>query len=92
MPRKTSPSFVAEFPLHVAPGEERALAVRFDASRQIYNAVLGEALRRLDLMRERRAWRGAEAAEDKQGRSGEDSAESGASRCIPGSGRRSRVR
>jgi transposase len=32
------------------------LAVRFEAGRQLYNAVLGEALRRLDLMKESKAW------------------------------------
>ncbi len=33
------------------------LAVRFEAGRQLYNAVLGEALRRLDLMKQSKAWR-----------------------------------
>ncbi len=37
------------------------LDVRLDAERNIYNASLGESLRRLKLMRESRAWRRARA-------------------------------
>jgi putative transposase len=59
MARKKTPSFVAEFPLRVSPADERALFVRLNAARQIYNACLGEALRRADLMRESRAWQAA---------------------------------
>ncbi|AOU98283.1 hypothetical protein BI364_10200 [Acidihalobacter yilgarnensis] len=35
------------------------LSVRFEAGRQLYNAVLGEALRRLDLMKQSRVWQAA---------------------------------
>ena len=59
--RKKTPSFIAEFALLTAPGDERELAIRLDAARNIYNACLGEALRRLDLMRESKAWRAAQA-------------------------------
>ncbi|EQD41260.1 transposase IS605 OrfB, partial [mine drainage metagenome] len=48
-----------ELPLRVNPHESRALAVRFEAGRQLYHAVLGEALRRLDLMQQSRAWAAA---------------------------------
>jgi len=51
-----SPSFVRELPLVANPHESRVLAVRFEAGRPLYNAVLGEALRRLDLMKESKAW------------------------------------
>ena len=47
-----SPSFVVTLPLKTTPADERACAIALDAARQIYNAVLGEALRRLDLMRQ----------------------------------------
>lgn len=56
MPRKSGPSFILELPLVVNPHESKVLSVRFEAGRQLYNAVLGEALRRLDLMKESQYW------------------------------------
>ena len=58
---KSSPSFVCELPLRTSPADERALAIRLEAARQVYNASLGESLRLLALMRESRAWRRARA-------------------------------
>jgi hypothetical protein len=58
MPRKHA-SFILELPLKTDPGDERACAIILDAGRNIGNAVLGEGLRRLDLMRESRAYRAA---------------------------------
>jgi putative transposase len=52
MPRKRAPSFIHELPLRTSPADERACAIMLDAARNIANAVLGEGLRRLDLMRE----------------------------------------
>ena len=54
-----TPTFIAEFQLRTTPVDERALRIRLDAGRNIYNAALGEALRRLDLMRESRAYQAA---------------------------------
>ncbi len=54
--RAKSPSFIAEFPLKTSAIDGRALGVRLDAARQIYNAVLGECLRVLKLMRESKDW------------------------------------
>ena len=54
MPQKAS-SFVLELPLVVSPHEAKVLSVRFEAGRQLYNAVLGEALRQWDLMRQPKA-------------------------------------
>ncbi|WP_082177494.1 MULTISPECIES: RNA-guided endonuclease TnpB family protein [Acidithiobacillus] len=59
MSKASGPSFVLELPLVVHPHENRVLSVRFEAGRQLYNAVLGEALRRLDLMKQSRAWAAA---------------------------------
>ena len=59
MPRKHTASFILELPLKTDPGDERACAIILDAGRNIGNAVLGEGLRRLDLMRESRAYRAA---------------------------------
>lgn len=54
-----TPSFVCELPLRVAPAQGRILSARLEAARQVYNACLGEALRRARLLRERRAYRAA---------------------------------
>jgi putative transposase len=59
--RKKTPSFIAEFPLLTTPVDERELSIRLDAARNIYNACLGESLRRLDLMCESKAWQAAQA-------------------------------
>jgi len=44
--------FVLLLPLVTTPQKERVLEVRLDVARQVYNACLGEALRRLNLMRQ----------------------------------------
>ena len=54
-----TPSFVTEVPLAVDAGQERTLIVRFDTARQVYNACLGESLRRLDLVRQSKPFRQA---------------------------------
>ncbi len=59
MSKASGPSFVLELPLVVNPHENRVLSARFEAGRQLYNAVLGEALRRLDLMKQSRIWAAA---------------------------------
>jgi putative transposase len=50
--KTTTPSFIMEFPLRTNPAQESTILVRLDAGRQLYNACLGEALRRLDLLRQ----------------------------------------
>jgi hypothetical protein len=55
MPRKHTASFILELPMKTDPADERACAIILDAGRNIGSAVLGEGLRRLDLMRESRA-------------------------------------
>src|SRR5258708_14057242 len=44
-----SPSFVCEVPLQVNRAQERILLARLEAARQVYNACLGEARRRVRL-------------------------------------------
>ncbi len=52
-----TPSFICEFPLRAAPWDIRILNVRLDhAARQVYNACLGEALRRVDRLRQHRVY------------------------------------
>jgi len=68
MPKASTPSFIAEFPLRTSVADERALSIRLDAARQIYNAALGSALRVLDLMRQSTDWQRARLVKDKKTR------------------------
>jgi transposase len=45
-------SFVTELPLVVSPANEGVMLSRLEAARQLYNACLGEALRRVKLIRQ----------------------------------------
>lgn len=56
---RRTPSFVAEFPLRTSNSDEEILSIRLEGARHIFNACLGEALRRLGLMRESRRWQEA---------------------------------
>ena len=48
---KTTPSFITEIPLATSSKEQAILRKRFWAAKQQYNALLGEALKRLKKMR-----------------------------------------
>jgi putative transposase len=54
-----TPSFICELPLRVAPAKARILNARLEAARQVYNACLGEALIRAQLLLNSRAYRKA---------------------------------
>src|SRR5215468_11125799 len=56
---KRTPSFVCEVPQRVRPHEEHTLLARLEAARQVYNACLGEARKRVRLVRESKAFRAA---------------------------------
>lgn len=56
---KRTPSFVCEIPLRVTPAQERTLLARFEAARQLYNACLGEARRRVRLIQQSRTYQRA---------------------------------
>ncbi|WAH39315.1 transposase [Alicyclobacillus dauci] len=47
---------MCEIPLRVTRWQARVLNARFEAARQMYNALLGEAMRRLRLMRQSRLY------------------------------------
>jgi transposase len=49
---KTSPSFVCELALVVSPASEGILLSRLEAARQMYNACLGQAMKRVNLIRQ----------------------------------------
>ena len=51
MPRTTTPSFVTEIPLIVNSVANRELEARFHGGQQLLNAVLGEAMIRMELVR-----------------------------------------
>jgi len=49
--RRKTPAFILEVPLVVKPDDERVLLGRLEAAQRLYNAVLGAALERLEVMR-----------------------------------------
>src|SRR5215472_3089648 len=58
-PPTRTPSFACEVPLSVSPAQERTLLARLEAARQVYNACLGQARRRVRLVRESTAFQHA---------------------------------
>ena len=58
-PPRHTPSFVCEVPLRVNRAQERTLLARLEAARQVYNACLGEARKRVQLVRESKAFQRA---------------------------------
>ena len=61
MARRGTPTFIVERPLVVSARSAREMLVRMELARQLSNACLGEALRRLGLMRESLAYARARA-------------------------------
>src|SRR5215472_17188805 len=70
MKRATTPSFLLELPLRVDWSQEHRLRAHLEAARCLYNALLGEANKRLRRMRNDPAWEEARALPrtNKQGR------------------------
>src|ERR1051326_4871962 len=58
-PPKRTPSLVCEVSLRVTPAQERMLLARLEADRQVYNVCLGEARKRVRLVRESKAFQRA---------------------------------
>lgn len=50
--RGQTPSFICELPLRVTQQQEVVLLTRLEAGRQLYNACLGETMRRLCLIKQ----------------------------------------
>jgi putative transposase len=59
--RKWTPSFICELPLRVTPAGERVLLARLEAARQVGATCLGEARRRVGLVRQSKAFQRARA-------------------------------
>lgn len=60
MSNAPTPSFILELPLRLSPAQEAQMLTRLEAARQVYNACLGESLKRLDLLRQSKAYRRAQ--------------------------------
>jgi putative transposase len=54
--RPLTPSFVLELPLQVSSKDRKTILARMEAGRQLYNACLGEAQRRVRLIRQSKAF------------------------------------
>src|SRR5947209_7419435 len=61
MTRKKSPSWVLELPLALRTDQAKRLQAHLEAARCLYNALLGEAKKRLNRMRSDPAWQEARA-------------------------------
>src|SRR5260370_33936696 len=61
MKKSKTPTFLLELPLSVDAGQAKRLRAHFEAGRCLYNALLGEAMKRLRAMRADPAWQEARA-------------------------------
>ena len=61
MKRAKTPTFLLELPLQVDWSQERQVRAHLEAARWLYNALLGEAMKRLRCMRNDPAWSKARA-------------------------------
>ena len=55
----TTPSFILELPLKVTSLDESIILTRFDIGRQVYNACVGESLKRLNLIQQSKNYKSA---------------------------------
>jgi hypothetical protein len=61
MKKSKTPTFLLELPLSVDAGQAKRLRAHFEAERCLYNALLGEAMKRLRRMRADPRWQAARA-------------------------------
>ena len=59
MAKSKTPTFILELALETSAHDESTLNTRFEAARQLYNACLDEALRRLNLLRQSKGFQRA---------------------------------
>ena len=59
MAKATTPSFITEVELRPTPSQAKKLRSKFEAARLVYNACLGESLRRLKRLRDSRLYQKA---------------------------------
>jgi hypothetical protein len=65
MKRAKMPTFIVELPVSVSQETDRQLTARLLAGTRLYNSALGEALHRLSLMRQSKAWQAARTKKPK---------------------------
>ena len=61
MARAPKPTFITELPLVASLAQDAVMQARFEAARRLFNAVLGDGLKALALMRESKTWAAAKA-------------------------------
>ncbi|HEY6542436.1 MAG TPA: transposase [Ktedonobacteraceae bacterium] len=61
MKKSKTPTFLLQLPLRVDAGQTKRLRAHFEAARCLYNALLGEAMKRLRAMQADPAWQEARA-------------------------------
>lgn len=61
MARAPKPTFITELPLVASLAQDAVMQTRFEAARRLNNAVLGDGLKALALMRESKTWAAAKA-------------------------------
>jgi hypothetical protein len=66
--KSQTPTFLLELPLQVSSRQAKHLRAHFEAARCLYNALLGEAVKRLRLMRSDPRWQEARQAASKRER------------------------
>src|SRR5436305_4392144 len=59
--KSKTPTFLLELPLRVDAGRAKRLRAQFETARCLYNALLGEAMKRLRQMRADPQWQAARA-------------------------------
>jgi len=59
MPRTPKPTFITELPVVASRAHDAAMLERFEAARRLNNAVLGDGLKALALMRDSKAYQAA---------------------------------
>ena len=61
MARTPKPTFITELPMVASRAHDAVMQDRFEAGRRLNNAVLGDGLKALSLMRESKMWAAANA-------------------------------
>ena len=61
MPREEKPTFIAELPLVASLAQDAVMVDRCEAGRRLFNAVLGDGLKALALMRQSKRYQAARA-------------------------------
>lgn len=61
MPKSNTPNFITDIPLTTSSKDEKVLLKKLEASRQLYNACLGEAMKRVRLVQQSKLYQYAQS-------------------------------